>query len=65
MMGKYLNGYLERAATLADRPPPTCPPGWTEWDVAGCGYPEFDYTLNIERHLHRFGHAPAATTSPT
>jgi N-acetylglucosamine-6-sulfatase len=37
MMGKYLNGYL-----------PTDPKGsgWDQWDVAGDGYPEFNYTLN-------------------
>ena len=33
MMGKYLNGYEP-----AQNPPAA---GWTSWDVAGNGYPEF------------------------
>ncbi len=37
MMGKYLNKYQ------TDDPPA---PGWDVWDVAGWGYPEFNYTLN-------------------
>lgn len=50
MMGKYLNGY-EPALNQAD-------PGWTEWDVAGNGYPEFDYTLNQNGTLKSYGGAP-------
>jgi N-acetylglucosamine-6-sulfatase len=38
MLGKYLNGY---------DPKKNAPPqGWNEWDVAGNGYPEFNYDLN-------------------
>ena len=37
MMGKYLNRYK----TYDPRAP-----GWDVWDVAGWGYPEFNYTLN-------------------
>ena len=37
LMGKYLNGYSPRDPVA---------PGWNEWDVAGNGYPEFNYTLN-------------------
>ena len=38
MLGKYLNGY---------EPKKNAPPaGWNEWDVAGNGYPEFNYDLN-------------------
>jgi N-acetylglucosamine-6-sulfatase len=37
LMGKYLNGY--QAADLM-------PAGWYQWDVAGNGYPEFNYNLN-------------------
>ena len=47
-MGKYLNGY---------RPTDPVPPGWTEWDVAGNGYGEFDYTLNENGTPHAYGHA--------
>ena len=63
MMGKYINGYLEGPA----RSPialTAVPPGWSEWDVAGWGYREFDYKLNIDGTIHYFGHAPR-TTSPT
>ncbi|HEX4457152.1 MAG TPA: sulfatase-like hydrolase/transferase, partial [Polyangia bacterium] len=35
MMGKYLNGY-DPTKNQAD-------PGWGDWDVAGDGYPEFNY----------------------
>jgi N-acetylglucosamine-6-sulfatase len=38
MMGKYLNGY-DPQANNAD-------PGWSDWAVAGNGYPEFNYLLN-------------------
>jgi N-acetylglucosamine-6-sulfatase len=43
-MGKYLNGYDPLAGT--GKPGSNVPPGWNEWDVAGNGYPEFNYTLN-------------------
>ena len=35
---------------------PYVPPGWNEWDVAGNGYPEFNYNLNengTDRPLRR------------
>ncbi|MDQ6936441.1 MAG: sulfatase, partial [Actinomycetota bacterium] len=57
MMGKYLNGY-EPAATLGGTQP-YVPPGWTEWDVAGSGYKEFDYDLNQNHHVVHYGHADA------
>ncbi|MFI7388053.1 sulfatase [Streptomyces sp. NPDC049813] len=44
MMGKYLNGY-EPDMTV-DGEKNYVPPGWDEWDVAGNGYKEYDYTLN-------------------
>ncbi len=56
MMGKYLNGYLP-AATLGGTQP-YVPPGWTEWDVAGNGYPEFDYNLNENHRIVHYGAAP-------
>jgi N-acetylglucosamine-6-sulfatase len=57
MMGKYINGYLEgpRRSPVPNR---YIPPGWNEWDVAGWGYPEFNYKMNINGTVHSFGHAP-------
>jgi N-acetylglucosamine-6-sulfatase len=66
MMGKYLNGYGQAAGeghvadgAATDVPATYVPPGWNEWDVAGWGYPEFNYTLNENGVLHRFGHRPS------
>jgi N-acetylglucosamine-6-sulfatase len=49
MMGKYLNGY---------QPQDPVPPGWSEWDVAGNGYPEFNYSLNENGHVVKYGDQP-------
>lgn len=49
-MGKYLNGY-EPAKNSAG-------PGWTHWNVAGNGYPEFNYALNDDGQLVRRGSSP-------
>ena len=49
-MGKYLNGY---------QPTAPIPPGWNAWDVAGNGYPEFDYTLNENGTQQKFRHDPS------
>ena len=35
------------------------PPGWNEWDVAGWGYPEFNYTLNEDGQLQHYGDQPS------
>ena len=51
MLGKYLNGYLP-----AKHPPA---PGWTSWAVAGNGYPEFNYNLNQDGRVVRYGDKPA------
>ena len=64
MMGKYLNGYAQTAGHLADGATSDVratyvPPGWNEWDVAGWGYPEFNYTLNENGVLRRYGHRPS------
>jgi N-acetylglucosamine-6-sulfatase len=63
MMGKYLNGYLQplagSAGAAADVPMTRVPPGWNQWDVAGQGYPEFNYRLNQNGVLRRFGHQPS------
>jgi N-acetylglucosamine-6-sulfatase len=50
MMGKYLNGYHPSSLYV--------PPGWSEWDVAGNGYPEFGYRLNENGKLVGYGNAP-------
>lgn len=57
MMGKYLNGYRPEADV--DGSGTYVPPGWDEWDVAGDGYPEFDYVLNENHELRPYGSAPA------
>jgi N-acetylglucosamine-6-sulfatase len=56
MMGKYLNGYLP--AHTPGEPGHYVPPGWNEWDVAGNGYPEFNYNLNQDGRLVHYGNAP-------
>jgi N-acetylglucosamine-6-sulfatase len=66
LMGKFLNGYLERSGRghasdgeVTDVPARYVPPGFTDWDVAGWGYPEFNYTLNQNGVLHRYGDRPS------
>jgi N-acetylglucosamine-6-sulfatase len=56
LMGKYLNGY-EPADTQGGSLP-YVPPGWTEWDVAGNGYPEFNYDLNENHKIVHYGNQP-------
>lgn len=62
MMGKFLNGYLQtgrpagKQATLARRFATYIPPGWNDWDVAGWGYPEYNYDLNEGGFIYHFGH---------
>ena len=51
MMGKYLNGYLPKDKFV--------PPGWTEWDVAGNGYPEYDYNLLENGQIKHYAKTPA------
>jgi N-acetylglucosamine-6-sulfatase len=48
LMGKYLNGYRPYLDGV--------PPGWSEWDVAGNGYPEYGYSLNTNGRPHRYGY---------
>jgi N-acetylglucosamine-6-sulfatase len=50
MLGKYLNGYQPRLHPVA--------PGWTFWAVAGNGYPGFNYDLNQDGRLIRYGARP-------
>ena len=56
MMGKYLNGYQPGAEGLLPASPR--PPGWSEWDVVGNGYPEFGYTLNSDGQPTQYGFQP-------
>ncbi|WP_406692067.1 sulfatase [Saccharopolyspora sp. ID03-671] len=55
-MGKYLNGYQPGEELGGERP--FVPPGWNEWAVAGNGYPEYDYKLNVNGHVEPHGHRP-------
>lgn len=55
-MGKYLNGYEPTADASTGKP--YVPPGWDEWDVAGNGYPEFNYDLNENGKAVHYGHVP-------
>jgi N-acetylglucosamine-6-sulfatase len=50
MLGKYLNGYHPVKDGV--------PHGWNEWDVAGNGYPEFNYNLNENGRIARYGNSP-------
>ncbi|MFF0519150.1 sulfatase [Actinomadura nitritigenes] len=55
-LGKYMNGYLPGDKQGGARP--YVPPGWSEWYVAGNGYPEYDYNLNENGRLINYGHQP-------
>lgn len=50
MMGKYLNGYEPKK----DGPEP----GWTEWDVGGHAYENFNYDLNQNGTVVHYGKGP-------
>jgi N-acetylglucosamine-6-sulfatase len=52
--GKYLNGYPDTAA------PNYVPPGWDDWNspAAGNPYSEYNYTLNENGTLVRYGNQP-------
>jgi arylsulfatase A-like enzyme len=56
MMGKYLNGYNPVYAG-ADKKP-YVPAGWSDWDVAGNGYPELVYNLNQNHAIVHYGNKP-------
>ncbi|HUA73903.1 MAG TPA: sulfatase [Solirubrobacteraceae bacterium] len=74
LMGKYLNGYkpngavagLGSGATAGDgasvaagaQASATVPQGWSEWDVAGDGYPEYGYHMNSDGHVRSYGYRP-------
>jgi len=50
MLGKYLNGYQPQRHAVA--------PGWTLWDVAGNGYPGFNYELNRNGKIVHYASRP-------
>jgi N-acetylglucosamine-6-sulfatase len=56
MMGKYMNEYQPWSTVGGDEP--YVPPGWSEWDVTGRGYGGFNYTLNENHQLVRYGNQP-------
>jgi len=51
LMGKYLNQYQPTSGHV--------PPGWSDWEVAGKGYHEYDYNLNVNGTVVRHGHKPS------
>lgn len=51
MLGKFLNGY-QPAVNQASM-------GWSDWDVAGDGYPEFNYDLNQNGKVVHYGNTGA------
>ncbi|HEY1593195.1 MAG TPA: sulfatase [Solirubrobacteraceae bacterium] len=64
LMGKFLNGYLDLGGVATDGSrarivrPTYVPPGWSEWDVAGWGYPEFNYRMNENGAIQDYGRSP-------
>jgi N-acetylglucosamine-6-sulfatase len=50
MLGKYLNGYEPAKDGVRA--------GWSQWNVAGNGYPEFNYALNQDARVVQYGHDP-------
>ncbi|MFB4301436.1 sulfatase [Actinomadura sp. NTSP31] len=55
-LGKYMNGYQPDDKQGGAQP--YVPPGWSEWYVAGNGYPEYGYNLNENGSLVSYGHRP-------
>jgi arylsulfatase A-like enzyme len=57
LMGKYLNQYAPgRIRTALGGP--YVPPGWSDWEVAGNGYPGFGYRLTRNVRVVRHGFRP-------
>jgi arylsulfatase A-like enzyme len=59
MMGKYLNGYLDQHGQASTPAGAYVPRGWSEWDVAGWGYPEFNYYIYSDGKVIHYGHRPS------
>ncbi|WP_329519290.1 sulfatase family protein [Spirillospora sp. NBC_01491] len=56
LMGKYLNGYEPNKRQGAART--YVPPGWSEWQVTGLGYANYNYDLNGNGTLTHYGRGP-------
>ncbi len=53
MLGKYLNGYGDPGMNPGTAP---IPPGWSDWHVSNAtGYLEFNYLLNDNGKINRYG----------
>jgi arylsulfatase A-like enzyme len=50
ILGKYMNGYLPEKAGPA--------PGWSEWFVTGGAFANYNYVINHNGELIRFGNKP-------
>ncbi|HEX5147241.1 MAG TPA: sulfatase, partial [Conexibacter sp.] len=57
LMGKYLNEYTPTRLRTA-LGGPYVPPGWSDWTVAGNGYPGYGYRLTRNVRVVRHGHRP-------
>jgi N-acetylglucosamine-6-sulfatase len=55
-MGKYMNDYEARSFPGATTG--YVPPGWTDWNGVGNGYPGFGYSMNINGTAVRYGQRP-------
>jgi N-acetylglucosamine-6-sulfatase len=51
MLGKYLNGYRPQQDGVG--------PGWSSWAVGGNAYREFQYVLNQDGKIARYGDSPS------
>ncbi len=58
MMGKYLNGYLV-GTNIGVNPPQYIPPGWSTWDVGPGSHRDYNYDLNINGRIRKYGHSAA------
>jgi N-acetylglucosamine-6-sulfatase len=56
LMGKYLNQYGPRVRNALGGV--YVPPGWSDWDVAGNGYPGFGYAITRGTQVVRHGYRP-------
>jgi N-acetylglucosamine-6-sulfatase len=55
--GKYLNEYLPATSFAGGKP--YVPPGWDQWFVGGNAYKNFDYALNENGVVRKYGSKPA------
>lgn len=55
LIGKYLNGY---GVSKSGTPDTYVPPGWNEWYGATGGVAYYDYALNENGKIVKYGHSP-------